>query len=140
MPAGVFFLLQERPRLVPSSSSWLRSRLSDVPPCFGAPPLLHSLPSSTAAGRHVATVLKPMQLSLWRPCLLGPFCPRCRIRTERRSAQTGSHSLVPASPSRSVSFFKPGHFTSSHINPQRPCTSSPLTPAYQASSNPAARA
>lgn len=27
-----------------------------------------------------------------------------------------------------------------HINPQPPCTSSPLTPAYHASSNPAARA
>lgn len=45
---------------MPGSSSWVRARLSDAPPGFGAPPLLHSLPSSTAAGRRVATVLDPM--------------------------------------------------------------------------------
>lgn len=97
---------------MPGSSSWVRARLS------GAPPLLHSLPSSTAAGRRVATVLDPMAAQT-----LEALFTRGLLR--RRCSSGDPVATFCASPSRLISFFKPGHFTSNHINPQLPCTSSP---------------
>lgn len=90
---------------------------------------LHSCILSRPA-RQLADVLQQFstrwQLRLWRPCLLGAFCPPCRIRTERRRCSNGDPvATFCASPSHLISFFKPGHFTLNHINPQLPCTSSP---------------